>query len=223
MKICVIDDDINASYKAREMIKRTLTVSQIDIFTEFDEELPEYDIFFLDIYLGDQNGIDISYFLLCKYPLAKIVFISANNEEIFNVMPSNVHHFIRKDNMVRDFVTLKIMQKFHETNQFISLKERTCTNCVIQLNRVRYVESRDHYVTIYMYDKTSKECYSSLKAIEATFSSEIFMRIHRSYVVNLFYIQSFNYTSCTLKDKTVLPVSRKYVDKLYAYFNADYK
>ena len=81
------------------------------------------------------------------------------------------------------------------------------SNHQIKLSELMYLESLSDYVKIYFKDQslTTRETISSFEQS----LPETFVRIHRSYIVNLDYITEFSNKSVTIGDEE-LPISRTY-------------
>lgn len=59
------------------------------------------------------------------------------------------------------------------------------------------------------YGKESFEFYSTMEKVEATMMEYGFLRVQRSYLVNIDYIRDFNAENITLMDGTVITLSRR--------------
>ena len=71
-----------------------------------------------------------------------------------------------------------------------------------------YIEAKPSYVTYHtIYEKIITT--GVLKKVEETLDPNIFMRIHRSFIVNINKIDSINANEVVISGKT-LPLSRKY-------------
>lgn len=73
---------------------------------------------------------------------------------------------------------------------------------------IRYIESYSDYIKIHTESDTivTRE---TISAIEAKLPKQQFLRIHRSYIIAISYIQSFTNEHITI-NKKVLPISRSY-------------
>lgn len=80
-------------------------------------------------------------------------------------------------------------------------------NIRVELNKIMYIESLSDYVQVHSTDKiyTTKEKISTL---ERTLP-ESFVRIHRSFLVNLAHISAFNKEEVSIADQK-LTIGRKY-------------
>ncbi len=95
----------------------------------------------------------------------------------------------------------------------------------IPLNHIRYLLSKDYYVTVFT-DKSEYMVRESLKALLERLPEEIFLRIHRSHVINLNAIRTIEpYTNgdfhVTLLNGSTLRGSRKYRKALFEQFGLD--
>ncbi len=87
----------------------------------------------------------------------------------------------------------------------------------IAFEDITYCRSTSNYTTIFTQDGKHYLCCKTLKEIESKLSSENFIRIHHSYLVNLHSITAFKKQSCELEidNKLLLPVSRTYKTMLF--------
>ncbi|MDZ7755018.1 LytTR family DNA-binding domain-containing protein [Rhodohalobacter sp.] len=90
------------------------------------------------------------------------------------------------------------------------------SNHQIKLNELMYLESLSDYVKIYFNDQ-SLITRDTISSFEESLP-ETFVRIHRSYIVNLDFITEFSSKSVTLGN-TELPISRTYKDTALRYIS----
>jgi DNA-binding LytR/AlgR family response regulator len=78
----------------------------------------------------------------------------------------------------------------------------------IDYDTIRYIESYSDYLKIHTANETivTRE---TITAIEAKLPKHQFLRIHRSYIISIKYIQSFTNEHITIH-KQALPISRSY-------------
>lgn len=78
----------------------------------------------------------------------------------------------------------------------------------VDYHAIVYIESYSDYIKIHLKDHTivTRETISS---IEAKLPKQLFLRIHRSYIIAIDYIQSFTNEHITIHKKA-LPISRSY-------------
>ena len=91
---------------------------------------------------------------------------------------------------------------------------------LIKLNSILYCVADNNYCKIVCLDGTKTTLSKSLKYVEESLPTDIFQRIHKSYLVNLNYISRFNKTNdllVELNNGENLPVS---IRKKEAFINA---
>jgi len=76
-----------------------------------------------------------------------------------------------------------------------------------------FIESLKNYVT-YNTNSEKIEVKNSLSEIENNLPKNLFIRIHRSYIVNISSIKSLKYDGITLTNEKKLPVGRSYREVL---------
>lgn len=82
---------------------------------------------------------------------------------------------------------------------------------LIDTNTITYVQGLGNYVEIYFEDGNKLTTYSSIKAMKEKLSNE-FVRVHKSYIINRRYLESFNANDIVVKGVT-LPRSNDCEDK----------
>ena len=83
----------------------------------------------------------------------------------------------------------------------------------IDINKILYVESQSEYIRIYLDNDKPIMTLLSMKALEERLLTDRFMRVHRSYLVNLKKVIRIGRASVTLEGGQELPLARgKYDD-----------
>ena len=92
----------------------------------------------------------------------------------------------------------------------------------ITLADIRYIEGMSEYLKIYL-DSQTKPIITllSMKKME-DFLPQNFMRIHRSYIVNLDYVQEVNKNRIIMDADTYLPIGENYKEQFNAYLSSHF-
>lgn len=216
MKCVIIDDDKLVLVLLRRYIEKT---EGIDLMAEFSDptEGAEYlksnevDFAFLDVEMPSMTGIEmISYF-----NLPQIILISSKKEYAADAFDYDVSDFIAKPikydrflksiDKVRSITnTAKIDQ---EDSGIFFIKDRG-RHVKLDVRHIMYIEAIGDYVTIHT-DADKYTILSTMKYMEKTLSVFNFIRIHRSYIINLEYVKEFEDNTLYIKDK-MLTISRFY-------------
>ena len=187
------------------------------------------DALFCDINMPDLNGMDFIKSLAAP-PL--VVFTTAYAEyavEGFRVnavdyllKPFGLDEFRRAANRLQERLTSEAQQQtapaVHADDD--SLYVKTDYRVVrIQVSKIRYVEAMSEYLRIYV-EGESKPVITllSMKKMEE-WLPDTFMRIHRSYIVNLQQVQEVNKSRIILDADTYLPIGDMYRDAFQQYLD----
>ena len=192
-------------------------------------EQDSVDAIFCDINMPDLNGMDFVKSLQAP-PL--IVFTTAYSEYAVEGFKVNAVDYLLKpfglDDFRRAANRIKERQESVSTNiqhptpnsQPDTLFVKTDYRMVkISIADIRYIEGMSEYLKIYL-EGEDKPIITllSMKKIE-TRLPENFMRIHRSYIVNLHKIQEVNKNRIIMDAETYLPVGDMYKESFQQYLD----
>ncbi len=92
----------------------------------------------------------------------------------------------------------------------------------INFNDIRYIEGLKDYVKVYLQNEPKPVMsLSSLKALEVKLPETKFMRVHRSFIVNLDKIEIVERGRIVF-DKTYIQVSDQYKDKFQEFLDRNF-
>jgi two-component system LytT family response regulator len=93
----------------------------------------------------------------------------------------------------------------------------------VDINKIRYIEGMSEYLRIHLDDSPRPLIVLlSMKKIEERLPRNIFMRIHRSYIINLKKIQEVNKSRVILDADTYLPIGDLYREAFNEYLNSKF-
>jgi DNA-binding LytR/AlgR family response regulator len=188
------------------------------------------DLIFSDIQMNDLSGIELARVIngLEKKPL--LIFTTAYEQYALQgykvdaidylLKPFSYEEFLRAASKAQSFIREKpssASSHKQDTRDFILFKVEYQYEKVFY-DDILYVEGLKDYVKVHLSNR-QKPLLSlmSLKSLEAKLPDDRFMRIHRSFIVNLEKINSFGRTSVHIADQEI-PVSENYRDKIQDYF-----
>ena len=92
----------------------------------------------------------------------------------------------------------------------------------VNIPDIRYVEAMSEYLKVWL-DGQEKPIVTllSMKKIEERLP-DYFMRIHRSYIINLTKIQEVNKNRVVMDANTILPIGDMYKESFQAYLNTKF-
>ncbi|RLD58480.1 MAG: hypothetical protein DRJ01_12515 [Bacteroidetes bacterium] len=94
----------------------------------------------------------------------------------------------------------------------------------ISLDDILYVKSSNHYCFLYTNNNEEIKIATPLKQLENIFDNKYFYRCHRSYIVNLNYINMINTKTSIiyLVNEKEVPLSRRNKSELIKYLKETY-
>lgn len=219
VQIILCDDDPLFLAAFREEVVRTfqkLNVgSDITVFGKLEQippaRLEACDMAFLDIDFEDEayNGIDIARRLRAVNSRALIFFVTNFIDYAPAGYEVQAFRYILKRDMgeVLERYIMQAMEHFAEGQEFLRLQSRD-EAADIPLEQILYLEVMDHSVSIHARD-TSHTLGTTLSSLEERLEAHGFLRIHKSYLVNMRHVRKFRSRECLLDNGMALAVSEK--------------
>ncbi len=218
MIIGICDDEIKCVGVTRICCDRFMKEYKLDTqYVTFGsgEEVLEYeeqiDILFLDIEMQGIDGIKTMEVLEKRSNIKNIFFVSSHSDCVFDTFGAKTRGFICKpieyDRFARE--VKKVIDKLRDDKivEFI-IEGRPIT---ILVRDIVYLESADKYVKVF----TENEDYlisGSIGSWEQKFADCNFVRIHKSYLVNLDFVMDMKDNVTISLPIKKLPIGRKYKD-----------
>jgi len=188
-------------------------------------------LIFIDINMPDLSGLEFVKSLTDK---PYIVFTTAYSEyavEGFQVdaadyllKPITYSSFLKAANKVKNLIDLTAnsqKESIRATASHLFVKS-DYKLIRIELDDIRYVESQHEYIKIHLTNSDPVMTQLSLKAIEEQLPSDRFMRVHRSFIVNLKKISVIERNRIVFDGKVYIPVSEQYKEKFQAYIDGNF-
>ncbi len=194
------------------------------------------DAIFCDINMPDLSGMDFVRQLAAP-PL--IVFTTAYSEYAIEGYKVNAVDYLLKPFGMNDFLraAMKVQEQYNLRNQnktdaqpsspvdqnsgtiFVKTDYRVVR---IAIADIRYVEGMSEYLKIYLEGQKPVITLLSMKKMEDYLPQQQFMRIHRSYIVNLEKIQEVNKNRIILDAETYLPLGDLYKEQFNDYLQKNF-
>ena len=229
-----IDDEPLALRQIAEYIEKT---PFLDIKATFESAMEaldflnnnKVDLMFVDIQMPDLSGMDLVKSLEQR---PEIIFTTAFSEfavEGFKVdaldyllKPLDYASFLKAANKAHThFESLRIGSenlKISSDHLFIKSEYKVIR---IEIDKILYIEGMREYVRIHLENSKPVMTLLSMKKIEQKLPSTRFMRVHRSYIVNLEKITTIERSRIIFAD-VYIPVSEQYKEKLQKYINDNF-
>ena len=214
IRLAVCDDEAPVLSYLTDQIRKEFgkydLCAEADIFispVELEKVLREksYDVYFLDIDMPKMNGLELARILREQreeIPLEEYVFQS------FEVHPFS---FVRKSRFKQDMekAVCDLSRRFCQENQaFCSIRDEAGRCYELPLADTLYLEARDKYVNVFVQRGQDFYVRNTLSNIEKMLEPEQFVRIHKSFVVNLRAVYAIKYEKVILDNGKELPLGR---------------
>lgn len=232
MNCIIIDDEPLARSEMRSLIAE---ISGIDILGEFSNALSaleflkdnEVDLIFLDIEMPMVTGLEFAEMLPKK---SLIIFTTAYSQYALKsyeleavdyllkpIDPQRLEKAIDKAVLYTELLSKNTVKNTVESNtaDFLFIKaERRFYK--ISFSDIKFIEGLKDYVVIYT--KQQKLITAmNLKTIHQKISGETFIRVSKSYVVNMNYIDSFDNHNIYIEDSEI-PLGEVYRSEFFTKF-----
>lgn len=230
IKCIAIDDEPHALRQLAEYIEAVPYLSLEGTFeSAFDAcnflHDNAIDLIFVDINMPDINGID---FVKSLSKNVKIVFITAHSEFAYEgfqldaadylLKPISFTDFLKSANKVNEryFQQNSSLPEIHQNRDYLFIKSEYR---VIRINfkDIKYIESKREYVKIFLEGSEPITTLMSIKKLEETLPGNMFMRVHRSFIVNLNKIKVVERNRIVFDNKVYIPISENYGEKFQEY------
>lgn len=228
LKCMVVDDDPMTQRIMEGLIDRTEGLERV---ASFDNAISasnylqseQVDLIFLDVEMPEMTGLD---FVETLHRKPAIVLVTSQEKYAvpafdldvtdYIVKPVDYTRFLKAVNRVKDLDAPVELSK--EANPNSKLFVKVDAHLIgIRISDIILVEALADYVRILVGEK-KYTVYSSMKGISAKLPEKNFMRVHRSYIVNLDRIDSIDDNTLVVNGNLV-PVGVTYQKELMTKLN----
>lgn len=182
-------------------------------------------LIFLDVEMPKMSGIE---FLENLKNLPQIIMMSAKEKYALDAFDYDVTDYLLKPVSYARF--LKAVEKAHERyqksyfpteiNDGIFIKNSSSL-ISLKYDEILWIQALENYIAINTYDAKYTILFT-MKAIEKKLPQEQFVRVHRSYIVNLSKISVIEHNHIimkTEKDTQSIPVKKSFMNELMGKIN----
>lgn len=242
VKVAFCDDDISALNEMQGFldrycgvrgweINRTAFRSPMELMDEV-ERGARFDVLFLDILMPGQNGLEIAEEIRNYDTNVKIVFLTSSSE--FAVQSYAVRAYFYQVKPLREEVLFRLLDaaldecRQEQRNSLILRCKGVITR--IGPGQLEFCEVTHRTLLFHLTSGKVLESIGSMDELDRQLAPYgCFLRVHRSYIVNLDYVQSISYRAVTMTCLTEIPIPRGKYNKIkdtflaYAFRNGQVK
>jgi len=202
-------------------IKITTFSSGEQLVFHLSETPQDADIIFLDIMMGDLNGIDAAKELRNYGCHAEIIFLTNIKEYVFESFDVSPTNYLLKnslsDNTLQG-VFLKAARKAETKSKDFFICESAGIYKQIQIDNIYFFKITNRIISVY-YNNESFDFYSSMGKLEEKLSKKVFARMHRSYIVHLKYVDRIEKDTIVLTNGAFIPLGSTYAKDIKLAFS----
>ncbi len=234
LRCCVVDDEPLASGLIASYISKTPFMELAGEFSSPKDAISiildgDVDVIFLDINMPQLNGIEFAKIIP---PSVRVIFTTAYDNYAIEGFRVNALDYLLKPISYDEFLAAgnralqwaELNNRKQDSGQIESDPDYIIVKSEYKLIQIRikdilYIEGLKDYVKIYT-EGSEKSIMTliSMKALEHTLPDNKFMRVHRSYIVNLSKIKVIE-RNRIIFGKTAIPVSESYKQTFADYIS----
>ena len=241
VRCIAIDDEPMALRQIKSYIERTEQLELVAVCRsgmEAQEVLKTAtaDLLFVDIIMPDMNGLE---FVRSIDSGHYIVFTTAHPEFAlegfklnaidYQLNPFSYEEFMKATQKVISLVDL--VERCHAAESAIAQNEAEAADKevisvkadyktqLVKVADIVYLESAGEYVRLHIEGSSTITTLFRLKNMETTLPADGFLRVHRSYIVNLKRIASYTKGRIFLDNGEYIPLGENYKERFLEYFN----
>lgn len=219
IRTILIEDNLMESAALQQYCSNIDSIQVVETFTSGTAAI-EYlssesiDLMFLDIEMPDMTGIQ----LMGELPyLPQVVITTANKEYAYEAYEYEVVDFLKKPIALPRFTkTIEKVIRNHERINEVALSSRAKELYVktdgkiirVPYDEVLYFENVGDYIKV-ITTNGMHIIYGALKALAERLSYPRFLKVHRSFIVNLDKVVDIEDNSLVIAKK-VIPISRSH-------------
>jgi len=231
MNCIIVDDDILIRKIVEDFVKKTESLTLLHSLSSAIKAIEvlnsneSIDLIFLDIEMPEMTGID---FLNRLSTLPQIIIISSKEQYAIKAFDYDVTDYLLKPvdytrfrKAVSKALERQEKSRIHAKNDEIFIKHNA-TLIKLKYTDILWVEAMENYVIINTFDE-KYTIHFTMRAIEDKLLQKRFMRVHRSFIVNVNNIHSIGdntiYIKSNSKTMNDIPIGKSYKDKLLKELN----
>ncbi|QQS50381.1 MAG: response regulator transcription factor [Bacteroidota bacterium] len=229
MNCIIIDDDLMSRRVIEEFVGRT---EQLNLLNSYENAVDainafntgeDVDLIFLDIEMPEMSGID---FLDTLQNPPQIIIVSSKEKYALEAFNYDVTDYLLKPVTYSRFfkainkANVRFKTKVDSKDDEIFIKKNSAL-VRLKYEQILWIEALENYVIFNTFnDKYT--IHFTMKSIEQKLPSNMFTRVHRSFIVNTRSINIIEDNSIIINTKEgnkTIPIGKSYKDKLMGDIN----
>lgn len=217
LKCLIVEDEVMSLKSLSKLCEKMEQLELIDALDNAKDalkriEAEKVDLVFLDIEMPEMTGIEMLEHLTVT---PQIIFTTGNKEYAYEAFEYDVTDFLKKPITPLRFAKA-VDKALHRQEQLDSVATASSKNEIyirtegrfvrVPYEDIMYFENVGDYVKVITSDG-NHIIHGSMKSIDSRINHPRFLKVHRSYIVNLDKIKDIEDNTIVI-GKTVIPISR---------------
>ena len=225
IKCIAIDDEPLALEQLKGYVQKTPFLELVALCKNAFEALDvlksnDVQLMFIDIDMPDINGLDFVKSLIVR---PHVIFTTAYSEYAFEGFQVDAIDYLLKPINYASFLKAVTKSKtWYELNNKESVDTFTKSSepeifvksdykmVRIQVKDIKYIESANEYIKIHLDNNDCITTFMRLKSMQELLAEDSFMRIHKSFIINLHKIQAVDRNRVFMDKKLYIPVGEQF-------------
>ena len=241
VRCIAIDDEPLALRQIKSYIERTDQLELVAVCRSAQEaqevlKSTNVDLIFVDINMPDMSGLD---FVRSIDEGHYIVFTTAHSQYALEGFKLNAIDYLLKPFSYDEFMKatqkvvslVDLVERCHAAESAIAQNEAEAADKevisvkadyktqLVKVANIIYLESAGEYVRLHIEGSSTITTLFRLKNMETTLPADSFLRVHRSYIVNLKRIASYTKGRIFLDNGEYIPLGENYKERFFEHFN----
>ncbi|MBD5394010.1 MAG: response regulator transcription factor [Lachnospiraceae bacterium] len=219
LQVAVCDDEVIECCDMAKRIKEIMEDMKIEcIIRQFQsgrellQALESFDIVFLDIIMQDLDGMKTAQIFRKKAFDKMLVFVSSSREYVFDAYDVEAFQYLLKpvDDKKLKRVLQKAVLKTEKRPQEFIIVSRERQKVKLFLDDIYYFEIKGRVVDVHETEGIFTY-YEQIGELENKLRDKGFFRCHKSYLINLKYVDLYNRQEAILENgETIVIAKRRY-------------
>ena len=240
IKCIIVDDEPLAVAQLEKYVERVPFLANVGSCSSAAEAMEllsagDVDVMFVDINMPDIDGVQ---FVRSLVHPPMVVFTTAYSEYAIDGFRLDAVDYLLKPIAFEDFLKAsnklnRIYSMNNSAQPAVEQDEEVCRDCLyvksdyrmlrVPVDSIIYVESMSEYVRIFV-EGNAKPIVSlmSMKKIEEALPKNSFMRVHRSYLVNLDKIKEVAKMRIVYEGNVYVPIGDMYKENFFEYIDTKF-
>jgi len=220
LAVAVCDDEItecyNLSLKIREILAEMevpCIVRQFTSTVKLLEAVEGFDIIFLDIIMDGLNGLKAAKLFRKRAFDKLLIFVSSSRDYVFEAYDVEAFHYLVKpveDKKLQNVLERAVLKTEKQFSDFIMIS-RERQQKKLFLKDIFYFEIKGRVIYAHK-AKEELDFYEQIGILEKSLSKKGFCRCHKSYLVNLKYVDGYTRQEILLENGERIAVSKRRYD-----------